>query len=176
MQTRAAELNVELTEDLAPDMPDAFFDPDAFHRAVLNLVTNAIDASSEHAKSIDCPDEESEQPDPSSNQSDPSSDSVHQARVVVRTRFHPVDGWMVDVDDNGPGVNETEREKIFSLFESRKGARGTGLGLPVSAKILREHGGDIQVLDVDEGTGARFRLVLPVRGTGSDRDNVTSHA
>ena len=47
--------------------------------------------------------------------------------------------------------------KIFSLFESGKGSRGTGLGLPVSQKILREHGGDIRV-ESQVGQGSRFIL------------------
>ncbi len=68
----------------------------------------------------------------------------------------------VDVIDNGPGVSADDRQKIFSLFESRKGARGTGLGLPVSAKILSEHGGDIQIMDPPNGSGCQFRLRLPI--------------
>ena len=63
--------------------------------------------------------------------------------------------------DNGPGVDPEDRDKIFSMFESRKGMRGTGLGLPVSAKIMREHGGAIQVRDGEHGTGICFRLMLP---------------
>ena len=50
--------------------------------------------------------------------------------------------------------------KIFSVFESRKGSRGTGLGLPVSQKILREHGGDIRV-ESTLGVGSKFILELP---------------
>ena len=75
--------------------------------------------------------------------------------------YDDLDGWTVDVVDNGPGVAEEDREKIFSMFESRKGMRGTGLGLPVSAKIMREHGGVIEVRDGEHGTGICFRLKLP---------------
>ena len=133
MQTRAAEVGVRLESALEDDLPAATFDPDAIHRAVLNLVTNAIDAATQ-----------------------PSD-----GRVSVRTRFDTELGWIVDVVDNGPGVAPDDREKIFSLFESKKGARGTGLGLTVSDKIMREHGGDIRVLDGDLGRGSCFRLRLP---------------
>jgi signal transduction histidine kinase len=90
--------------------------------------------------------------------------------VLVKTSFDPQRGWCIDVIDNGPGIAAADRAKIFSLFESSKGARGTGLGLPVSAKIMREHGGDIQVLDPGD-CGTCFRLRLPARGT--DLDSLT---
>jgi len=145
MQTRASELEVSLQSDLSDNMPDASFDPDAMHRAILNLITNAIDASSEHAKQREM-----------------------AATVEVVTRFDEIDGWVIDVIDNGPGIAEEDRQKIFSLFESGKGSRGTGLGLPVSAKIMHEHGGEIAVLQPKSGIGSCFRLRLPTDTTGTD--------
>jgi signal transduction histidine kinase len=64
------------------------------------------------------------------------------------------------IADNGEGIAPDDIKRIFSVFESRKGARGTGLGLPVSQKILREHGGDIRV-ESQPGAGSRFYLELP---------------
>lgn len=153
MQTRAKEMNVLLGHHLDESIPEARFDQDGMHRAILNLVTNAIDATSEAANRDDRHDEESdsEAPEPES----------HQAKVFVSTAYDTLDGWIVDVVDNGPGVAEEDREKIFSMFESRKGMRGTGLGLPVSAKIMREHGGAIEVRDGEHGAGICFRLKLP---------------
>ena len=54
--------------------------------------------------------------------------------------------------------------EIFKPFVSTKGAKGTGLGLPVSRKILREHGGDILVQS-QPGQGSLFLLRLPLHGT-----------
>jgi signal transduction histidine kinase len=85
--------------------------------------------------------------------------------VFLQTRFDAADGWRIDVSDNGPGIAPQDRDKIFSLFESSKGMRGTGLGLPVSAKIMREHGGNIEVMDSELGRGTCFRLRLPTRDT-----------
>ena len=150
MQTRASDVDVELGSKLSDTLPEAFFDPDAMHRAILNLVTNAIDAASEHAKNLQ----------------EDSPEVDYAAKVFVRTDFDPVIGWSIDVIDNGPGIAPEDRKKIFSLFESRKGARGTGLGLPVSAKIMQEHGGEIQIVDQDvPGGGTCFRLVLSATGT-----------
>ena len=66
----------------------------------------------------------------------------------------------VAVEDNGSGIEPDEIKRIFTVFESRKGARGTGLGLPVSQKIVREHGGDILV-ESTPGKGSRFVIEIP---------------
>jgi signal transduction histidine kinase len=70
------------------------------------------------------------------------------------------------VQDNGDGVQPQELSKIFAPFHSSKGASGTGLGLPVSQKIMREHGGDI-ILDSQPGHGAKFTLFWPMDGLDS---------
>lgn len=166
MQTRAGEMDVSLSCVLEETLPPAVFDPDAIHRALLNLVTNAIDAASGAFASDD---------DFDSDETVESAES-EPGSVLVRTSFEPGTGWLIDVVDNGPGVDQQDREKIFSLFESRKGMRGTGLGLPVSAKIMREHGGEIEIIDCDETEGTCFRLRLPADGTGlsdiSHRDTI----
>lgn len=155
MQVRADEVGVSLGRHLDDSIPLACFDPDGFHRALLNLVTNAIDAASGALTS-----EENFE----TNETAVPGETP-PARVFVETRFDLNQGWLVDVVDNGPGIAPQDREKIFSLFESKKGMRGTGLGLPVSQKIMREHGGDIQVLDPEQGRGTCFRMRFPMTGT-----------
>jgi signal transduction histidine kinase len=66
----------------------------------------------------------------------------------------------VIVHDNGPGIPPEAMDSLFSPFVSSKGARGTGLGLPVSQKILTEHGGRIRV-ESTAGGGSRFTLEMP---------------
>jgi signal transduction histidine kinase len=78
----------------------------------------------------------------------------------------------ITVADNGAGMPPETLAEIFTLFVSTKGARGTGLGLTVSRKILREHGGDIRATS-REGEGSTFVLELPLRlpesgGEGGD--------
>lgn len=133
MQSRSAELNVELEWRPANHMPVLTFDPEGLHRAVLNVVTNAIDAC----------------------------EKIENARVVVTTAYTSSDSTVrVIVEDNGVGIPEEELDKIFTIFVSGKGSRGTGLGLPVSQKILREHGGRI-VVESKAGQGSRFIMELP---------------
>ena len=82
---------------------------------------------------------------------------------MVQTLIESGGEWArIIVLDNGPGVPPDKLEEIFKPFVSSKGAKGTGLGLPVSRKILREHGGDI-VVQSQMGTGSKFILRLPLR-------------
>ncbi|TWT93792.1 ATP-binding protein [Stieleria varia] len=166
MKTRASEMGVKLVSQISGELPTAKFDPDALHQAVLNLVTNAIDAAAGRLND--------ENADTDFHWDGDSGMVVAEApppTVEIQTGFDSELGWYVDVIDNGPGIAPEDREKIFSLFESRKGARGTGLGLPVSAKIMREHGGTIQIMPNDRSTGSRFRLTLPPQQDhGTDGD------
>lgn len=73
--------------------------------------------------------------------------------------------WIVTVDDDGPGVPESERERIFERFSRLDDARGrdgggTGLGLAIVASVAERWGGRVTVGDSPLG-GARFRLLLP---------------
>ncbi len=138
MQSRTQELAIELNWN-RPDQPLMVdFDSDAMHRAVLNVVTNAIDAAGQ----------------PLSPEQAPGSVTVSVELSMPKNRVS------VRVADNGSGIPQAELARIFSPFESNKGARGTGLGLPVSQKILREHGGDIEVRS-QSGEGTIFSLQWP---------------
>ena len=66
----------------------------------------------------------------------------------------------VSVDDNGPGIAASDRERIFRPFVTTKG-RGTGLGLALVQKIVVTHNGRIQVGAGASG-GASFQIVLPM--------------
>jgi two-component system NtrC family sensor kinase len=133
MQQRAKDLDVEVVWKPQTNIPTLMFDPDGLHRAVLNIVTNAIDAC----------------------------DQSEQGRVEVSTEYNADHHILrIIVVDNGSGIDPDDLESIFSLFVSKKGGRGTGLGLSVSQKILKEHGGRINV-ESQLGKGSRFALELP---------------
>jgi two-component system, NtrC family, sensor kinase len=170
MITRAEEMGVQLERVMPANMPPANFDPEALHRAILNIVTNAIDAAAQRVRDEDdCDDEHT---DSASEQLlvKESLPAKRPAKVIVDTLYDALGGWTIRVTDNGSGISPDDREKIFSLFESSKGARGTGLGLPVSEKILREHGGYISIDDAADPPGACFALHLPLPTT----DNPTA--
>ncbi len=146
MQARAKELGVALDWAPSKELPSVQLDGEGIHRAVLNIVTNAIDAS----------------------------EDVEGGKVTVSTTWDALSMTArVIVADNGTGIPAGEVEKIFEVFASTKGSRGTGLGLPVSQKIVREHGGQIAITS-EVGKGSTFTVELPMRRFDPMRDSSES--
>jgi signal transduction histidine kinase len=84
----------------------------------------------------------------------------------------PDQAWVrILVMDNGCGIPPEKLPDIFKPFVSTKGSRGTGLGLAVSRKILREHGGDI-LAQSQPGKQTKFILRLPAKSPLSSEPNV----
>ncbi|MFP5222999.1 MAG: ATP-binding protein [Acidobacteriota bacterium] len=84
--------------------------------------------------------------------------------ITVRTGVED-DRVFIQVEDNGPGMDEATRRKVFEpFFTTKEPGLGTGLGMSVSYFIVREnHGGEIDV-DSEPGKGARFMVKLPLKG------------
>ncbi len=83
--------------------------------------------------------------------------------INVRYRDTMLDGGRairVSVSDNGPGLTAEQRARIFDAFYTTK-THGTGLGMPISKRILEAHGGTIAIGNRD-GSGAEFVLTIPV--------------
>jgi signal transduction histidine kinase len=134
MKPRALEQGVTLKTHLAADLPMTAVDAEAMHRVLLNLVNNALDAI----------------------------EGRPDAQVHVDTSVDQ-DGWvLVSVGDNGVGISPEKLTDVFKPFYSTKGARGTGLGLAVSRKTVREHGGEILVTSLPD-KGSIFKVRLPVQ-------------
>jgi two-component system NtrC family sensor kinase len=128
---RADDAGIELCFRPCEGLPAVACDCDGIHHAVLNIVSNAIDAV----------------------------EGKPSPRVGIEIR-KVEDRIEIAVEDNGPGIPAVKLAEIFKPFVSTKGARGTGLGLPVSRKTLREHGGDVLATSA-VGSGTRFVLQLP---------------
>ncbi|MBP3957880.1 GAF domain-containing protein [Gemmata sp. G18] len=132
---RATDRNVAIEWRAGAGVAVVPCDTEGIHRAVLNLVSNAIDALEDRPN----------------------------AKLSVQALLEPDGTWAkIIVMDNGPGIPAEKFEDIFRPFVSTKGSRGTGLGLPVSRKIVREHGGDILVQSVLE-KGSKFTIRLPMK-------------
>lgn len=125
---------VALLVDVAEDLPPVPVDSSGIHQAVLNLLTNALDAVKPDTGAVvlSCVYDAEKQ----------------EVRIAVR--------------DNGTGISTGARKRLFEPFYSTKGLRGTGLGLVVTRKIVKEHEGRIEV-ETGEGKGSTFTLILPCK-------------
>ncbi len=112
-------------------------------RVILNLITNAFYAAP-------LP--------PKRGFSDP--DYRHVPTIWVSTKRER-DSVIISVKDNGPGIPEEIRDKIFQpFFTTKPTGQGTGLGLSLSYDIVKAHGGELKVETTQEG--ATFIIVLPL--------------
>jgi signal transduction histidine kinase len=126
------------------------YDDEGLHRAILNVLSNAVDAVEERVLQDQ---EAAAAGTPVENPQPP------QVMITVGLSFDAKFAEII-IEDSGAGIAPERINDIFNLFVSSKGSRGTGLGLPVSQKILEEHGGKIRVESkVDEGS--RFTLEFP---------------
>jgi signal transduction histidine kinase len=128
---RAEGRNISVSTEISEDVPALRADAVAVHRAVLNLLTNAIDAVPE--------------------------DAPGDVRVGATLEGTDV---VLHVTDNGMGIPDSVLPQIFDIFCTTKGSRGTGFGLAVTRKIVEEHGGRIEV-DTVVGEGTTFRILIP---------------
>ncbi len=74
----------------------------------------------------------------------------------------------IDVVDNGKGFPTENRQRLLEPYMTTR-AEGTGLGLPIVAKIMEDHGGGIELLDAPEGQGARVYMYFPRNRLSDDR-------
>jgi signal transduction histidine kinase len=85
-----------------------------------------------------------------------------KARVVVRARQEDGKGVIL-VEDEGPGIAPTDREKIFeAFFTTKKAGQGTGLGLAVVKHLVGEFSGKVAVVEPTTGKGTCMRLEIPI--------------
>ena len=127
----AKKKRVEIETDLAP-LPLVWCHPAKLNQVVMNLTSNAIDASHEGGT------------------------------VTVRSRREGDDRVRIEVQDRGVGIKPDVRDRIFDPFYTTKPpGHGTGLGLSISYGIVKDHGGTIAV-ESEVGKGSTFSLVLPV--------------
>ena len=115
-------------------IPTIKLDGERLHEMALNIILNAIDIVDEQV-----------------------------GIVSVETRYLPEQQEVLfAVTDNGSGMTEEMKEKIFTPFESGKNKFGTGLGMPIAKQIVDQHNGKIEIESV-VGKGTTFTVILPAK-------------
>jgi signal transduction histidine kinase len=93
---------------------------------------------------------------------------------ISTERFHQAgsDGVLIKIVDDGVGIPENFRSRLFSAFVTSKGENGTGLGLWVSRSIVQRHGGTIAIASNKDGSqGATVSVFLPLKIGSPERMN-----
>jgi signal transduction histidine kinase len=149
---RATAQGVKVESSVGPGAVAVVADPNLLAQVMTILLDNAVDACRE----------------------DPSSGAEHRVRIASSRD----EEWIrIDVADDGDGIDEENRERIFEDFFSTKGSMGTGLGLVVARKIVAEHGGTIDfAARPDGGTVFTVRLPEPQGGTVPGDGGLASRA
>ncbi|MFO7667638.1 MAG: response regulator [Desulfobacterales bacterium] len=126
--------DIEFIRDFDASAGNFEIDSGCIHSALINILENAVDACMRD-----------------------KSKERHQIIFKVTPDEKNIN---FEVCDNGTGMNMETREKLFTLFFSTKGTKGTGLGLFISNKIIQQHGGSIKVSSLP-GQGSKFTISIP---------------
>ena len=123
---------VEINVSIPEENPPVELDGEQFKRVMKNIFDNAIDAIS------------------------------HEGRIDVKLQFdEPSNRVYIDIADNGPGIRDEDKEKLFLPYFSTK-KHGTGLGLAIADRIIAEHRGNIRIRD-NEPKGTVFTIAIPIK-------------
>lgn len=141
-----AQRKITLTKDLSPSLQPLWVDPQHIRQALINLITNAMEAMAEGGS------------------------------LFVRT--YPVpngQATVIEISDTGLGISGEAMGNIFNPYYTTK-AQGTGLGLPITQRIIKAHGGTIKARNRKTG-GTVFTIRLPADGNknGTGDEKVTKN-
>ena len=132
---KAEQQNVEFLRDFDDELGTIEADASLLSSALVNLLENAVDACS-------------------------SDRSKEEHRIIYEVTPDGDKHVLISVVDDGAGMDQETRNKLFSLFFSSKGRKGTGLGLFIANQVIEQHGGTISV-NSTQGQGSCFDVRLP---------------
>ena len=95
-------------------------------------------------------------------------DALEKGRVEIRLNVRDRMAE-IDVIDNGKGFPAMNRQRLLEPYMTTR-SDGTGLGLPIVAKIVEDHGGRLELLDAPSGRGACVRLIVPLAAETSSKE------
>ena len=140
LRAKNKSFNADFKADLDKKLPEIKVVPQDFGRVLLNLINNAFFAVNEKSK---------------------TENKDFKPSVIVKTKLEKTK-VIISVSDNGSGIPEDVKEKIFQpFFTTKPTGEGTGLGLSLSYDIVTAHGGELKV-ETNEGEGTEFIIILPI--------------
>jgi two-component system nitrogen regulation sensor histidine kinase NtrY len=159
---RVGNADLDIVEELPETPVIAQFDRRLLSQALTNIVKNAVEGIAAR------------------EEKDAQEKGRVEIKLDVRDRMAEI-----DVIDNGKGFPAMNRQRLLEPYMTTR-SDGTGLGLPIVAKIIEDHGGRLELLDAPSGRGACVRLIVPLaaetsskeepHGAGVGADNAPAHA
>jgi signal transduction histidine kinase len=144
MRAKDKSFNADFKTDFDPNLPKITVVPQDIGRVLLNLINNAFYAVDQRNRNLSGMDSET---------------YIPTVTVSTKNLGSQIE---ISVRDNGDGIPEEIKNKIFQPFFTTKPTRqGTGLGLSLAYDIVKAHGGELKV-ETKEGEGAKFTIILPV--------------
>ncbi len=141
-KTPLREKRIQIERIYDPSLPPILGDEDKLKQVFLNLIKNAVEASGDDRKIA-------------------LISRVGSGFTIKAAKDGcPRQSIVVEITDSGAGMNRDTLENLFTPFFSTK-TRGSGLGLPISLKIVENHGGKIKVTS-EEGLGTTVQVFLPI--------------
>lgn len=146
LRAKDKTFNATMETHFDPNLPRIAVIPQDIGRVFLNLISNAFHAVNERSKK-----------DPGKEQ-----EVRYKPTVTVSTSVKDGNKLLIAVKDNGTGIPEAIKDKIFQpFFTTKPTGQGTGLGLSLSYDIVKAHGGELEV-ESAEGKGTTFIVMLPM--------------
>ncbi|MDO9140481.1 MAG: PAS domain S-box protein [Methylobacter sp.] len=128
--------NVRLTFNLETNLPAVYVDPIQIEQVIINLIRNSVQALQ-------------------------NISAIRQPHLTLQSCRTFDNAIRVEVKDNGPGLDDDQRQRILTPFYTTK-ANGMGMGLSISRSLVEAHDGSLQ-FNSKQGKGTTFYFTLPVR-------------
>ena len=139
LRAKDNSFNANFKTDFDPDLPKVNVVPQDIGRVLLNLINNAFQACNERSK---------------------NGEENYLPKVSITTKLTANDQLLIAIKDNGSGIPDSIKDKIFQpFFTTKPTGQGTGLGLSLSYDIVQAHGGKLEVKSNAEGS--MFKIHLP---------------
>jgi signal transduction histidine kinase len=134
MESKIRYRRIRIIRDLKQAPEKVLADVDCLRSALINILDNAVDAC--------------------------LADDLKASHKILFKIKDDEKNVVIEIHDNGIGMDSTTIDNLFKLFFSKKGGKGTGFGLYISNSIIKQHGGEIHVASA-QGKGSRFCVRLP---------------
>ena len=149
LRAKDRSFNADFEMDLDPDIPKINVVPQDIGRVLLNIINNAFQSCAEGSGSA-------------ASENRESREENRESPTVIVTTKNLENQIQITISDNGPGIPDEIKDKIFQpFFTTKPTGEGTGLGLSLAYDIIKAHGGRIEVSTSKE-EGTAFIIYLPI--------------